>query len=64
MPKTDRPTMVKFSFGLDKVDRDRFVARSEELGETPSAIARKIILAFNDEKIKLPRTEAIAKSYQ
>ena len=64
MPKTNKPAKVKHSFGIDRDDLEEFTRRATELEKTPSALARELILAFNAELIKLPRNEAIDRSYQ
>ena len=64
MPKVNRPAKVKHSFGIDRVDLEEFTKRAIELDKTPSSLARELILAFNAGDIKLPRNEAIERSYQ
>jgi len=64
MPKTNKPVKVKHSFGIEQTDLDEFTRRAEELDTNPSALARLLIRAFNAGLIKLPRNEAIDRSYQ
>jgi len=64
VPKIDKPAKVKHSFGIDRADLDEFTRRALELDKTPSALARELIMAFNADLIKLPRNEAIDRSYQ
>jgi len=64
MPKTNKPPKVKHSFGIDEVDLIEFTKRALALGKTPSSLARELMIAFNNDLIKLPRNEAIERSYQ